>query len=201
MDAEIVHANGLGSPCSTRSILGGACGFAGHGVLFPAFNAGFLYSTPSLAGLQFTLGLYDPSVNSERAYEIHAVPPARSAASPTTCAAYFKLFGEAMSQRRLNAPTRSWTRWATRCWTRAADRRGRLPTRTAYPPALRCRSVLCSWAARSIRDGPDLDCSDLQHPNLPPTKTKSCARDKGSPAWPRSRSGARRSPAARACLN
>jgi Gram-negative porin len=40
MDAEIVHGTGLGFPCSTRTILGGACGFAGHGVLFPAFNAG-----------------------------------------------------------------------------------------------------------------------------------------------------------------
>ena len=74
MDAEIVHANGLGSPCSTRSILGGACGFAGHGVLFPAFNAGFLYSTPSLAGIQLTLGLFDPSVNSEKGYEITPYP-------------------------------------------------------------------------------------------------------------------------------
>jgi len=42
MDAEIVHANGMGSPCTTRQILGGACGFVGHGVLFPYFNAGFL---------------------------------------------------------------------------------------------------------------------------------------------------------------
>ena len=101
MDAEIVHANGLGSPCSTRSILGGACGFAGHGVLFPAFNAGFLYSTPSLGGLQATLGLYDPSVNSERAYEITPYPRLEAQIS-YNLRNVLKVFGEAMWQRLIN---------------------------------------------------------------------------------------------------
>ena len=101
MDAEIVHGNGLGSPCSTRTILGGACGFAGHGVLFPAFNAGFLYNTPSLAGLQLTLGLYDPSVNSERAYEITPYPRLEAQLS-YNLHGVFKVFGEAMWQRLIN---------------------------------------------------------------------------------------------------
>lgn len=101
MDAEIVHANGLGSPCSTRTILGGACGFAGHGVLFPAFNAGVLYSTPSLAGLQLTLGLFDPSVNSERAYEITPYPRVEGQIS-YTLRNVFKIFGEGMWQRLIN---------------------------------------------------------------------------------------------------
>jgi hypothetical protein len=101
MDAEIVHANGLGSPCSTRTILGGACGFAGHGVLFPAFNAGVLYNTPSLAGLQLTLGLYDPSVNSERGYEITPYPRLEAQIS-YNLRNVFKLVGEAMWQRLIN---------------------------------------------------------------------------------------------------
>jgi hypothetical protein len=102
MDAEIVHANGLGSPCSTRAILGGACGFAGHGVLFPAFNAGILYNTPSLAGVQLTLGLYDPSVNTERAYEITPYPRIEAQLA-FNLRNVFKVFGEAMWQRLINA--------------------------------------------------------------------------------------------------
>jgi len=101
MDYDIVHGNGLGFPCSTRTILGGACGFAGHGVLFPAFNAGILYNTPNLAGLQVTVGLYDPSVNSERGYEITPYPRLEGQI------AYgfrdkFKVFGEGMWQRLVN---------------------------------------------------------------------------------------------------
>ncbi len=102
MDADIVHGNGLGSPCSTRTILGGACGLAGHGVLFPAFNAGVLYNTPSLAGFQLTVGLYDPSVNSERAYEITPYPRLEAQIS-YNLHNKFKVFGEAMWQRLINA--------------------------------------------------------------------------------------------------
>jgi hypothetical protein len=101
MDAEIVHANGLGSPCSTRSILGGACGFAGHGVLFPAFNAGFLYSTPSLGGLQLTAALFDPTVNSEKAYEITPYPRLEAQLA-YKFRQVLKVFGEAMWQRLIN---------------------------------------------------------------------------------------------------
>ena len=102
MDADIVHANGLGSPCSTRSILGGACGFAGHGVLFPAFNAGFLYSTPSLAGIQLTVGLFDPSVNSEKGYEITPYPRLEAQLSYNLHET-LKLFVEGMWQRLINS--------------------------------------------------------------------------------------------------
>jgi len=101
MDAEIVHANGLGSPCSTRSILGGACGFAGHGVLFPAFNASFLYSTPKVAGLQATVGVLDPSVNSERGYEITPYPRLEAQLA-YNFRDKFKVYGEAMWQRLIN---------------------------------------------------------------------------------------------------
>jgi len=101
MDAEIVHANGMGSPCSTRSILGGACGFAGHGVLFPAFNAGFLYSTPNLAGLKITAALFDPTVNSEKGYEITPYPRLEGQIS-YSFREVFKIFGEGMWQRLVN---------------------------------------------------------------------------------------------------
>ena len=101
MDGEIVHANGLGSPCSTRQILGGACGFAGHGVLFPGFNAGVLYSTPSFSGIQATVGLYDPSVNSEKTYEITPYPRVEAQLS-YNFADHFKVFGEGMWQRLVN---------------------------------------------------------------------------------------------------
>lgn len=102
MDAEIVHANGMGSPCSTRSILGGACGFAGHGALFPAFNAGFLYSTPSLAGFQITGALFDPSVNSEKSYEITPYPRLEAQIA-YKFKNVFKVFAEAMWQRLINS--------------------------------------------------------------------------------------------------
>jgi Gram-negative porin len=101
MDYEIVHGTGLGSPCSTRQILGGACGFAGHGILFPGFNAGFLYSTPSLAGIQATVGLYDPTVNSERGYEITPYPRVEGQLA-YNFQDHFKVFGEAMWQRLIN---------------------------------------------------------------------------------------------------
>jgi len=101
MDGEIVHANGMGNPCSTRQILGGACGFAGHGVLFPAFNAGVLYSTPRFAGIQATVGLYDPSVNSEKAYEITPYPRLEAQLS-YNFDDHFKVFGEGMLQHLIN---------------------------------------------------------------------------------------------------
>jgi hypothetical protein len=101
MDADIVHANGLGSPCSTRVILGGACGFAGHGVLFPAFNAGFLYNTPSLAGLKVTVALFDPSVNSEKGYEITPYPRLEGQISYSLHDT-LKVFVEGMWQRLIN---------------------------------------------------------------------------------------------------
>jgi len=101
MDGEIVHADGLGSPCSTRQILGGACGFAGHGVLFPAFNAGVLYSTPKFVGIQATVGLYDPSANSEKGYEITPYPRVEGQLS-YNFNDQFKVFGEGMWQRLIN---------------------------------------------------------------------------------------------------
>jgi hypothetical protein len=52
------HNYGLGYPCGDGQ--GPTCGHIGTGVMFPGFAAGFMYSTPSLAGLKFHLGVYDP---------------------------------------------------------------------------------------------------------------------------------------------
>jgi hypothetical protein len=54
------HNYGLGHPCDTRG-KGPTCGHVGYGVFFPSFNAGIVYNTPSLAGLKWTAGVYDPS--------------------------------------------------------------------------------------------------------------------------------------------
>jgi Gram-negative porin len=69
LDYELQHANGLGHPCAIRTVRGGACGYAGHGLLFPAYSAGLVYNTPVLAGFQLSAGLYDPAVISDRQYE------------------------------------------------------------------------------------------------------------------------------------
>jgi hypothetical protein len=69
LDYDMVHQFGLGSPCAIQVAQGGACGFAGYGILFPAFNAGLVYSTPSAAGLQLSVGAYDPSAVSTASYQ------------------------------------------------------------------------------------------------------------------------------------
>ncbi|MEP6652835.1 MAG: porin [Myxococcales bacterium] len=69
LDYDIHHAHGLGHPCAIRTVRGGACGFAGHGLLFPSFNAGVVYSTPDIRGIQVSVAAYDPATVSERSYE------------------------------------------------------------------------------------------------------------------------------------
>jgi hypothetical protein len=61
VDAAIAHDFGMGYPCTIENAGGGACGMAGFGAVFPAFEPGFVYTTPSLAGLELAVGLYDPA--------------------------------------------------------------------------------------------------------------------------------------------
>jgi hypothetical protein len=61
LDARIAHDYGLGYPCSVRDASGGACGMAGFGAVFPGFEPGFVYATPSLRGAQISVGIYDPA--------------------------------------------------------------------------------------------------------------------------------------------
>jgi len=60
LDYDVEHGMGLGFPCSTKEVHGGACGHAGFGLLFPGFHSGFVYNTPNMGGFQLAVGLYDP---------------------------------------------------------------------------------------------------------------------------------------------
>jgi hypothetical protein len=61
VDYRIAHEYGLGFPCQILDASGGACGMVGFGAPFPGFDPGFIFTTPSLAGLQASVGLYDPA--------------------------------------------------------------------------------------------------------------------------------------------
>jgi Gram-negative porin len=61
VDAAIAHDYGMGYPCSVQDAGGGACGMAAFGAIFPAFEPGFVYTTPSLGGFELALGMYDPA--------------------------------------------------------------------------------------------------------------------------------------------
>ena len=60
-DAVIAHEYGVGYPCLIQDASGGACGMAAFGAVFPGFEPGFVYTTPSLHGLELSLGAYDPA--------------------------------------------------------------------------------------------------------------------------------------------
>ena len=62
VDAAIAHDYGLGYPCSIQDAGGGACGMAAFGAIFPAFDPGFVYTTPSLGGFELSVGMYDPAL-------------------------------------------------------------------------------------------------------------------------------------------
>jgi hypothetical protein len=61
VDAAIAHDYGMGYPCLIENAAGGACGMAAFGAIFPGFEPGFTYTTPSLSGLQASVGVYDPA--------------------------------------------------------------------------------------------------------------------------------------------
>ena len=68
LDYDVEHGTGLGYPCTIKEVHGGACGHAGFGLLFPGFHSGFVYNTPNLGGLQFSIGTYDPIQFAESNY-------------------------------------------------------------------------------------------------------------------------------------
>jgi hypothetical protein len=61
IDFLYAHGNGLGWPCNFNFIYA-TCGQIGFGVMFPFFRPGFMYQTPSLGGLHFAVGAYDPVI-------------------------------------------------------------------------------------------------------------------------------------------
>ncbi len=60
-DAAIAHEYGMGYPCMIENASGGACGMAGFGAIFPSFEPGFVYTTPSLGGFELAVGIFDPA--------------------------------------------------------------------------------------------------------------------------------------------
>jgi hypothetical protein len=58
IDFKYGHNFGLGYPCG--DVQGPTCGHIGTGVMFPGFASGFSYATPTWAGLELQLGLFDP---------------------------------------------------------------------------------------------------------------------------------------------
>ena len=68
LDYDVEHGTGLGYPCAIKEVHGGACGHAGFGLLFPGFHSGFVYNTPSVGGLQLSVGAYDPIQFAESNY-------------------------------------------------------------------------------------------------------------------------------------
>jgi hypothetical protein len=101
MDYDLVHGTGLGNPCSVRTVQGGACGFAGHGLLFPNFSAGIVYNTPNFSGFQVSVGAYDPVANTERAYEITPLPRVEAEAT-FAVEDKFKVFADMLWQQLSN---------------------------------------------------------------------------------------------------
>jgi hypothetical protein len=99
LDYEIEHGLGLGSPCATKEVKGGACGHAGFGLLFPGFHSGLVYSTPVLAGLQLSAGIYDPSQLAEKAYRRTPYPRAESEVTFKTSNGMFTAFVGGMWQQ------------------------------------------------------------------------------------------------------
>jgi len=59
---DFLYANGysIGSPCNAIQ-QGPLCGHIGYGYQFPGFNSGIVYNTPAVAGLQLSVGIYDPA--------------------------------------------------------------------------------------------------------------------------------------------
>jgi hypothetical protein len=98
LDYDLEHNYGLGHPCATKVVSGGACGHSGFGILFPGFHAGLVYNTPNLAGLQLSAGLFDPAQLSEGAYRRTPLP--RFEAELTFKAPdYFRAFAGTLWQR------------------------------------------------------------------------------------------------------
>jgi hypothetical protein len=98
IDYDLEHNYGLGHPCTTQSVSGGACGHSGFGILFPGFHAGAVYATPEVSGFQLSAGLYDPSALNEAAYRRTPLPRVEAEAT-FKVQSYFRAFAGVMWQR------------------------------------------------------------------------------------------------------
>lgn len=99
IDFLYAHGNGLGWPCNFNGIYA-TCGQIGFGVMFPFFRPGFLYETPSLGGLTFALGAYDPVILAGK-WERVIMPTLEIELAYTTkfSGGMFKLFANGLWQK------------------------------------------------------------------------------------------------------
>ncbi len=67
LDFNYQHGNGLGYPCASDNS-DPTCGMVGYGVIFAGFNPQLTYTTPKMAGLEVSVGLFDP-VNAPGKFE------------------------------------------------------------------------------------------------------------------------------------
>jgi len=105
LNYEIEHNYGLGSPCQTKVVGGGACGHAGFGLLFPGFHSGLLYITPSFGGLQLSAGLYDPAALSSGEFRRTPYPRVEGELTYATPNKLFTAFAGGLWQRASKTST------------------------------------------------------------------------------------------------
>jgi len=104
VDAEIAHDYGMGYPCSIENAGGGACGMAAFGAVFPAFEPGFVYSTPTLGGLELAVGIYDPATVAN-AQLTRAPLPRLEAEAAFSVQKFVKVFANGFWQKLEGSPT------------------------------------------------------------------------------------------------
>jgi len=99
LDYDVEHGNGLGYPCAIKEVHGGACGHAGFGLLFPGFHSGFVYNTPTVGGLQLSVGAYDPIQFAESNYRRTPYPRPEAELTFATPSKVFTAFVGGLWQR------------------------------------------------------------------------------------------------------
>jgi hypothetical protein len=104
VDADIAHDYGMGYPCSIENTGGGACGMAGFGAIFPAFEPGFVYTTPSLGGFELAVGIYDPATVAN-AQLTRAPLPRLEAEASFSVRELVKVFANGFWQKLEGSPT------------------------------------------------------------------------------------------------
>jgi hypothetical protein len=104
VDSAIAHDYGMGYPCSIENAGGGACGMAAFGAIFPAFEPGFVYTTPSLAGFELAIGIYDPATVAN-AQLTRAPLPRLEAEAAFSAKDVVKVFANGFWQKLEGSPT------------------------------------------------------------------------------------------------
>jgi hypothetical protein len=104
VDAQIAHDYGMGYPCSIENAGGGACGMAAFGAIFPAFEPGFVYTTPTLGGFELAVGIYDPATVAN-AQLTRAPLPRLEAEAAFSVKEIVKVFANGFWQKLEGSPT------------------------------------------------------------------------------------------------